>query len=63
LGSYVDKPDEIDPALDRAFALDSPSVVKVRIDDRATHIHSFMRRMQEIRVELRLRPGKVYKLR
>lgn len=63
LGIYVEKPDEIGPALDRAFAHDGPSVVEVRIDDRATPIHSFKRRMKEVNAKLRPRPGTVYKLR
>lgn len=63
LGIYVDKPDEIGPALDRAFAHDGPSVVEVRIDDRATPIHSFKRRLREPTTTLRPRPGTVYKLR
>lgn len=63
LGIYVDKPDEIGAALDRAFAHDGPSVVEVRIDDRATPIHSFKRRMRETNAAARPRPGTVYKLR
>ncbi|MGV8950927.1 MAG: thiamine pyrophosphate-binding protein [Cypionkella sp.] len=63
LGIYVDKPDEIGAALDRAFAHDGPSVVEVRIDDRATPIHSFKRRMKEVGAKPRPRPGTVYKLR
>ncbi|RGP35044.1 thiamine pyrophosphate-dependent enzyme, partial [Pseudotabrizicola alkalilacus] len=63
LGIYVDKPDEIGAALDRAFAHDGPSVVEVRIDDRATPIHSFKRRMREPEEKPRPRPGTVYKLR
>jgi acetolactate synthase-1/2/3 large subunit len=45
------------------FAHDGPSVVEVRIDDRATPIHSFKRRMQEPGDTLRPRPGTVYALR
>ncbi|MDR7127657.1 thiamine pyrophosphate-binding protein, partial [Pseudotabrizicola sp. 4114] len=63
LGIYVDKPDDIGAALDRAFAHDGPSVVEVRIDDRATPIHSFKRRMREPEDKPRPRPGTVYKLR
>jgi acetolactate synthase I/II/III large subunit len=63
LGIYVDKPDEIGAALDRAFAHDGPSVVEVRIDDRATPIHSFKRRMKEVGQAPKPRPGTVYKLR
>lgn len=62
-GFYVDKPDDIGAALDEAFAHDGPSVVEVRIDDRATPIHSFKRRMLEPDDTERPRPGTVYKLR
>ena len=62
-GIYVDKPDQIAAALDEAFAHDGPSVVEVRIDDRATPIHSFKRRMRETDAKPRPRPGTVYKLR
>jgi hypothetical protein len=50
-------------ALDAAFAHDGPSVVEVRIDDRATPIHSFNRRMREGADKPRPRPGTVCKLR
>lgn len=62
-GIYVEKPDDIAAALDEAFAHDGPSVVEVRIDDRATPIHSFKRRMKEGSDKPRPRPGTVYKLR
>ena len=62
-GIYVDKPDEIGAALDEAFAHDGPSVVEVRIDDHATPIHSFKRRMETADDKPRPRPGTVYKLR
>lgn len=62
-GIYVAKPAEIGAALDEAFAHEGPSVVEVRIDDRATPIHSFKRRMQETEEKPRPRPGTVYKLR
>lgn len=62
-GFYVEDPDEIGAALDAAFAHDGPSVVEVRIDDRATPIHSFKRRMREGAEKPRPRPGTVYKLR
>jgi len=61
--SLVTRPDEIGAALDAAFAHDGPSVVELRIDDRATPIHSFKRRMQEPAGAPRARPGTVYKLR
>jgi acetolactate synthase-1/2/3 large subunit len=38
-------------------------VVEVRIDDRATPIHSFKRRTRETEEKPRPRPGTVYKLR
>ena len=63
LGIYVEKPDEIGPALDRAFAHNGPSVVEVRIDDRATPIHSFKRRLREKSDTPFPRPGTVYRLR
>ncbi len=60
---YVEKPDEIGAALDAAFAHDGPSVVEVRIDEMATPIHSFKRRLQQPDDTQRQRPGTVYKLR
>ena len=60
-GIYVAAPAEIGPALDVAFTLDGPSVVEVRIDDRATPIHSFKRRMQEPDEKPRPRPGTAYR--
>ena len=62
-GILVERPDDIAGALDEAFAHDGPSVVEVRIDDRATPIHSFKRRMREGAEKPRPRPGTVYKLR
>lgn len=62
LGVAVETPDEIDAALDRAFAHDGPSVVEFRINDLATPIHSFKRRLKE-GGDIRPRPGTVYKLR
>ncbi|WP_108257851.1 thiamine pyrophosphate-binding protein [Mangrovicoccus ximenensis] len=62
-GIYVEKPDQIAAALDEAFAHDGPSVVEVRVDDLATPIHSFKRRMKEGADAPRPRPGTVYKLR
>lgn len=63
LGLQVDTPDGIEAALDEAFAHDGPSVVEFRINDLATPIHSFKRRMKEGSDKLRPRPGTVYKLR
>ncbi|MDR6953954.1 acetolactate synthase-1/2/3 large subunit [Ancylobacter sp. 3268] len=62
-GLYVEKPDELGPALDAAFAHEGPSVVEVRVDDLATPIHSFKRRLREGADAPRPRPGTVYKLR
>ena len=62
-GIYVEKPGEIAAALDAAFDHDGPSLVEVRIDDRATPIHSFKRRMNKDSDQPRPRPGTVYKLR
>ena len=63
MGIYVEKPDELGPALDAAFAYDGPSVVEVRVDELATPIHSFKRRLREGSDTPRPRPGTVYKLR
>ena len=64
-GIYVDKPEDIGPALDEAFAHHGPSVVEFRISELATPIHSFKRRMvqSDDQAQDRARPGKVYKLR
>lgn len=62
LGISVETPDQIEAALDRAFAYDGPSVVEFRINDLATPIHSFKKRLKE-GGEIRPRPGTVYKLR
>ena len=62
-GIYVEKPADIAAALDEAFAHPGPSVVEVRIDDLATPIHSFKRRLREGSDTPRPRPGTVYKLR
>lgn len=62
LGIYVETPDQIEAALDQAFAHDGPSVVEFRINDLATPIHSFKRRLKE-GGQIRPRPGTVYKLR
>ncbi len=62
-GIYVEHPSDIGAALDEAFAHQGPSVVEIRIDDLATPIHSFKRRLREGGDEPRPRPGTVYKLR
>lgn len=62
LGIRVRLPQELDAALDRAFAHPGPSVVEVLIDDRATPIHSFRRRLADPGRKS-ARPGTVYELR
>lgn len=63
-GIRVDKPEELGEALDRAFAATGPVVLEVRIDPRATPLHSFRRRLAE-GGEGRVfdRPGTTYELR
>ncbi len=61
-GIQVRHPDDIDSALDEAFAFEGASVVEVLIDPRATPIHSFRRRLAESGREM-ARPGTVYELR
>jgi acetolactate synthase-1/2/3 large subunit len=63
LGIRVRMPEEIGPALDRAFAHPGPSVVEVLIDPRATPIHSFRRRLAAEPGRPMPRPGTVYELR
>ena len=61
-GIQVRRPEDIDAALDEAFAYEGPSVVEVLIDPRATPIHSFRRRLAESGRKP-VRPGTVYELR
>lgn len=61
-GIRVTSPDQIDAALDEAFAFDGSVVVEVLIDPRATPIHSFRRRLAEPG-KVMPRPGTVYELR
>lgn len=61
-GIFVDHPDQIEAALDEAFAYNGPSVVEVRTDSRATPIHSLRRRLENPNKETK-RPGTVYQLR
>ena len=61
-GILVESIDQIDAALDEAFAYDGPSVVEVRTDPDATPIHSLRRRLENPKPEVK-RPGTVYKLR
>ena len=64
LGIKVEKPEDLPDALDRAFAAEGPVVLEVRIDPRATPLHSFRRRLAE-GAEGRAfdRPGTTYELR
>ncbi|XAH22289.1 thiamine pyrophosphate-binding protein [Xylophilus sp. GW821-FHT01B05] len=62
LGLRVALPEELDAALDAAFAHDGPSLVEVLIDPRATPIHSFKRRLDDAQRKP-VRPGTVYELR
>ncbi|MDB5548107.1 MAG: acetolactate synthase [Tardiphaga sp.] len=61
-GIRVTSPDQIEAALDEAFAFDGSVVVEVLIDPRATPIHSFRRRIAEPG-KVMPRPGTVYELR
>jgi acetolactate synthase-1/2/3 large subunit len=63
LGIKVVSPDQLDAALDQAFAFDGPSLVEVMIDPRATPIHSFKRRLADPNPKPPVRPGTVYELR
>lgn len=62
LGITVEHVDEIDAALERAFAHPGPSVVEIRTDAKATPIHSLRRRIENPNPEQK-RPGTVYALR
>jgi acetolactate synthase-1/2/3 large subunit len=63
-GIRVDKPDDLDGALDQAFAADGPVVLEVRIDPRATPLQSFRRRLQQGAEGRHFdRPGVTYQLR
>lgn len=64
LGIKVEKPEDLGAALDQAFAAEGPVVLEVRIDPRATPLHSFRRRLAE-GSEGRVfdRPGATYELR
>jgi acetolactate synthase-1/2/3 large subunit len=63
LGLKVSKPEELDAALDAAFAHEGPSLVEVLIDPKATPIHSFRRRFADPNPKAPVRPGTVYELR
>lgn len=60
-GFRVERPEELGKALDGAFAATGPAVVDVRVDDRATPIHGFRRRLGEGKTFDR--PGTEYELR
>ncbi|QIN80887.1 thiamine pyrophosphate-binding protein [Rubrobacter marinus] len=64
LGIKVERPEELGEALERAFAAEGPVVLDIRIDSRATPLHSFRRRLAE-GAEGRTfdRPGTTYELR
>lgn len=61
-GIVVDRPEQIEAALDEAFAHPGPSVIEVRTDAKATPIHSLRRRIENPNPEQK-RPGSVYALR
>lgn len=61
-GIRVKTPDQIEAALDEAFAYDGPVVLEVLIDPRATPIHGFKRRLNQPG-KVQPRPGTVYELR
>lgn len=62
LGIQVRAPEDIEAALDRAFAHDGPSVIEFLIDPRATPIHGYKRRLADPG-KRSARPGTVYTLR
>ncbi len=63
-GIRVESPEELGEALDRAFAAEGPVVLEVRIDPRATPLHSFRRRLVEGEEGKTFdRPGTAYELR
>ena len=61
-GIQVRSAQDIDAALDEAFAFNGSSVVEILIDPRATPIHSFRRRLSQPERKM-ARPGTVYELR
>lgn len=61
-GIQVRSAQDIDAALDEAFAFNGSSVVEIMIDPRATPIHSFRRRLSQPERKM-ARPGTVYELR
>jgi acetolactate synthase I/II/III large subunit len=64
LGIKVERPEDLGEALDRAFATEGPVVLDIRIDPRATPLHSFRRRLAEgAEGKTFDRPGATYELR
>ena len=64
LGIKVERPEDLGEALDRAFAAEGPVVLDIRIDPRATPLHSFRRRLAEgAEGKTFDRPGATYELR
>ena len=60
----VERPEELEDALDRAYAATGPVVLEVRVDPRATPLHSFRRRLAEGAEGRQFdRPGTAYELR
>ncbi len=63
-GIRVERPEELGEALDRAFAAEGSVVLEVRVDPRATPLHSFRRRLAEGEEGKTFdRPGTAYELR
>jgi acetolactate synthase I/II/III large subunit len=59
-GIRVEQPSELAGAMDQAFASSAPAVIDVRVDPKATPIHSYRRRLAEGKSYPR--PGTVYEL-
>jgi acetolactate synthase I/II/III large subunit len=59
-GIRVEQPSDLAGAMDQAFASARPAVVDVRVDPKATPIHSYRRRLAEGKSYAR--PGTVYEL-
>ena len=59
-GITVEQPDQLGDAMDAAFSSDAPVVLDVRVDEDATPIHGYRRRLAEGTGHAR--PGTVYQL-
>ncbi len=59
-GIRVEQPNELNDALDAAFASTRPAVIDIRTDPKATPVHSYRRRLAEGKSYPR--PGTVYQL-